>query len=257
VDRIRRAVTQRLYLMDEKDNSVPDSLARVYTVLGSTGNVYDVTVQKFPNCTCPDAERGNLCKHILFVFLKVLRLDRHSPLIYQTALLQSELQDMFEAADRHAAQRAAVMASENTIRAYKATMGVQDDKEEKGKEEEEAATAAPVQIEEGTECPICYEDIKPDGSEPLEDCFLRWSQQSRQKGLQITCVFCRSEWKVDSASGKDPKSRIGREGYLNFADEQGMSGRRQYEGHWWQRRYGYRYQYDDDGEDYDDDLEAY
>src|SRR3546814_18827915 len=67
-----------------------------------------------------------------------------------------------------------------------------------------------------------YEDIKADGSEPLDqchschnfvhkDCFLRWSQQSRQKGLDITCVFCRASWKTDGASSQGGKHRISNE----------------------------------------------
>ena len=92
-ERINRALTQRLYLVNQEEvisNDDDDGLlARNYAVLGSTNNVYDIYIGKVPTCSCPDFEKGHLCKHILFVMLKVLRVHRDSPLVYQKALLQS------------------------------------------------------------------------------------------------------------------------------------------------------------------------
>ena len=53
--------------------------------------VYKVTVAKHPCCTCPDFAKGNICKHYLFVMLRVLRLRRNDPLVWQKALLKSEV----------------------------------------------------------------------------------------------------------------------------------------------------------------------
>ncbi len=52
---------------------------------------YDVTISCKPTCTCPDALKGNVCKHILFVMLRVLRLKRDDPLVWQKALLSGEV----------------------------------------------------------------------------------------------------------------------------------------------------------------------
>ncbi len=65
--------------------------AEEFSVLGATANVYSVSVGKHPNCSCPDFQKGNLCKHYLFVMLRVLRLDRSDPLVWQKALLKSEV----------------------------------------------------------------------------------------------------------------------------------------------------------------------
>ena len=51
------------------------ALRQRFSVLGSTGNVYTVTIGEAGNsCTCPDnyKARGR-CKHALFVLLKVRR----------------------------------------------------------------------------------------------------------------------------------------------------------------------------------------
>lgn len=78
----------RFFLIDRERNG--DELREVFKVLGSTGNVcifngfipvdpadnmfifkvYEVVIDKVPGCSCPDALKGNHCKHLLFVFLK-------------------------------------------------------------------------------------------------------------------------------------------------------------------------------------------
>jgi uncharacterized Zn finger protein len=53
--------------------------------------VYDVTISRRPHCSCPDHANGNLCKHILFVMLRVLKLSTTNPLVWQKALLTKEV----------------------------------------------------------------------------------------------------------------------------------------------------------------------
>lgn len=36
-----------------------------FQVLGSVGNVYTVTIDNIPRCSCPDGAKGNTCKHIV------------------------------------------------------------------------------------------------------------------------------------------------------------------------------------------------
>jgi len=48
----------------------------------------------------PDYAKGHLCKHIIFVLHRVLKVDRNSPLIYQQALLTNELNEIFTKADQ-------------------------------------------------------------------------------------------------------------------------------------------------------------
>jgi SWIM zinc finger len=86
--------SHRLFLIDRKVLDPPGSEggAKVqFVVLGATRNVYTVTVGQAPSCTCPDAAKGNLCKHILFVMLRVLKLRQNNPLVWQKALLKSEV----------------------------------------------------------------------------------------------------------------------------------------------------------------------
>lgn len=60
------AYTRRSYSDRERH---PDGWFEVFTVLGSTGNVYTVTIALTPSCDCPDGEKNGTCKHVIFVRL--------------------------------------------------------------------------------------------------------------------------------------------------------------------------------------------
>jgi hypothetical protein len=60
-------------------------------LLGCLLAVYTVKISRHPHCNCPDHDKGNLCKHILFVMLRVLKLSTTNPLVWQRALLTQEV----------------------------------------------------------------------------------------------------------------------------------------------------------------------
>ncbi|KAI5124074.1 hypothetical protein M0805_003901 [Coniferiporia weirii] len=93
LERVDRVISQRFFMIDRKREG--QELKEVFSVLGSTGNVYTVTIDRRPSCNCPDAMKGNHCKHILFIFLKVLQVRQDSTHWYQKALLSSELEELF------------------------------------------------------------------------------------------------------------------------------------------------------------------
>lgn len=60
--------------------------------------VPQVTISRHPTCTCPDFAKGNLCKHILFVMLRVLKLPSNDPLVWQKALMSAEVEEVLSGA---------------------------------------------------------------------------------------------------------------------------------------------------------------
>jgi hypothetical protein len=66
--------------------------------------VYRVQVGRHPSCTCPDAAKGNVCKHYLYCMLRVLRLRQDDPLVWQKALLSSEAEEVGIEGLRHPLQ---------------------------------------------------------------------------------------------------------------------------------------------------------
>ncbi|RIB04945.1 hypothetical protein C2G38_2119549 [Gigaspora rosea] len=205
-DRINRATSQRMFLIERKN---VDATKSEFTVLGATGNVYTVTICHLPNCTCPDFQKGNLCKHILFVYIKVLRVQASSKLIFQRALLTKELRAIFAKSQDYAA------LANYRVRSLYNTLC-------KAESKEETVQRRPI---EG-DCAICYEPLEPTenlseilwcrggcGNNLHKECFLKW-KSSRMFGRAVTCVYCRREWKEHITE------RYTKDGFINLGQIQ-------------------------------------
>jgi hypothetical protein len=139
-------------------------------VFGSTGNAYECEVRATPSCTCPDfvgaaaASSGRrACKHLLWVYMRVLGVSRDDPLLAQAHLLQAELEAML--ARPSAAQRAQSAAA-SVRAAYRAAVVSAEEEEE----EEDVSLCSPAPArrqplratapgEDEPRCPVCFDDI--------------------------------------------------------------------------------------------------
>lgn len=81
-DRIIRAISHHLRLLHHYDTT--------FFILGATGNVYTVNLSTTPSCSCPD--RTTPCKHILFVFIRVLGVSVDDMCLLRRTLHPCELQ---------------------------------------------------------------------------------------------------------------------------------------------------------------------
>ena len=201
-----RAMNQRFYVLGRQRSGTQDCPGEKVELTGSTGNIYTVNIGRQPTCDCPHAGKGNQCKHIIFVMKKVLNAPYH--LVYQLGLLSPELRDIFAAAP--------------PIEPH--TGATEDDGNGKRK---------PV---EG-DCPICFSDLEPGSGEAIvwcraacgqnmhAECFQTWARTRGGSG-DVTCPMCRSIWEGDGAKGGDVDRSKGRvsEGYVNVADQLGISG---------------------------------
>ena len=178
-----------------------------FQIAGTTGNIYTVTIDKLPSCTCPDNRRArNQCKHIIYVLVRVLKAPPN--LQYQAAFLSTELEEIFAGAP--------------------APPGAKPDSGE-----EEAGHRKPI---EG-DCPICVLEFEPEKEEIIwcrlgcgnnihAECFKRWA--TSRAGQPVTCVYCRADWQSDDDAIKKLSTAgpTNEEGYVNVASELGLSGRR-------------------------------
>jgi hypothetical protein len=221
--RISRALSQRMFLVGQIDKSnTRNGQSRMYDILGSTGNVYNIEIKKLPSCTCPDFERGHLCKHIIFVMAKVLHVSRRSDLIYQRALLKTELAKIF--ADAPTAPLSEVLANTKAIAAYNNVVGGL------------AVPCAPEKDPDG-DCPVCYETLICN-KKMLDSCgtcrnYIHKECLGQWLSVQRNCVYCRAVWcaygtKPLSAKAKAKAAAAagGEEGYINLGAEQGLNRRR-------------------------------
>ncbi|EFQ29628.1 SWIM zinc finger protein [Colletotrichum graminicola] len=203
----RRALTQRFYILDRYRCGTADIPEEEVQLTGSTGNIYTVHICQKPSCTCPHWLKGNQCKHWLYVMSRVLRAKYE--LTYQLALVPSELREIF-------ANAPPIDASSE---------GSQD------------KNRKPV---EG-DCPICFSEFETGSDETIvwcraacgqnihKDCFETWAAtKTKRRGSgagDVTCPFCRSIWQGDDDMVKRIKGggKITHEGYVNVADELGIS----------------------------------
>ncbi|KAI9729875.1 MAG: hypothetical protein M1834_006624 [Cirrosporium novae-zelandiae] len=94
LERLDRATTQRMFVIDRNRGGTNEEPEETFQIAGTTGNIYSITIGKLPSCTCPDNEKGNQCKHIIYALHHILKAPEH--LEYQLALTSLELREIFE-----------------------------------------------------------------------------------------------------------------------------------------------------------------
>ena len=214
--RLERAQSQRMFVIERTPGGDIDCPEETIAMAGTTGNVYNVSINKIPSCTCPDNRKGNQCKHIVYVLHNVLKAPEH--LQYQLALLSTELQEIFAAAP-------------SPVASAKSS----DESEGEGR----GAKRRPID----GDCPICFTPFEPESEEIVyckaacgnnihADCFEQWAKS--QAGKDVRCVYCRSVWQGDEEqvmrivkakvkSGDGRGALMNDEGYLNVGTELGLS----------------------------------
>mmetsp|Transcript_4516 Transcript_4516/g.8068 ORF Transcript_4516/g.8068 Transcript_4516/m.8068 type:complete len:285 (-) Transcript_4516:189-1043(-) len=241
-ERLARAVQQRLFLVSV---SSPSTCPRhggpsiKLNVLGSTGNVYEVTISKVPTCNCPDAMKGNLCKHLLFAMIKVVGLPINNSLVYQSAYLAEELVEIIGMLQQRTrqlgrdvvAKEAVRLQHESTKNGGEATTNNDDDDCDC-----DSKSASRKEIE--GDCPICFDPLGSNsslltfcqvacGSNFHRECIQMWTRQPAQRE-NPTCPACRQPWVDVRTGGKKTQSRSSiknehSEGYENLGSLQGQS----------------------------------
>ena len=183
--RIERCYTDNIYLIESVPPDSEEDTERTYVIMGHSGHVYNVTISHRPKCTCPDFYlRGNRCKHIYFVPIRIMNIDNVTDKYYS----DDDLTDMF---------RNIPPIAQNLM--YKGS----DVEINEGKEVEQ-------KFEEGDICPICLDPLENGkeldfcryscGKTIHSKCFSMWV---KSKGS--ICVFCRAQWYNANASSKNHK----------------------------------------------------
>lgn len=263
MDRCDRAMSQRMFMIERVPYANAPNQVDFFKVLGSTGNVYTVTIGNFPSCDCPDYINGNSpCKHIIFVFLKVLKVPEDSSIWYQKGLTAAEVQWVF----RHAppAPTGSVAVPPSVRDAYLRATGNLPEQVTSTSGDNEHFDGKRIKAI-GEDCPVCYEEMTQQDDvnkklvyddslsgcgRPLHaECFRMWAVTAKKSGKDVTCVWCRNEWPTGTTGGKG-KSKMNEPsydsmGYLNMASIAGM--RRSRDTSTYHR--GWRFRNDDSDDD--------
>lgn len=177
-NRLHSALVQKLYFIEE--NTISKN-KREYMIMGSTGNVYTVTIAEISTCSCPDyLKRKIRCKHIYFVLARVLKV---APNLIETKKYNaSDLTTLF------------------LKLSLEADLVIPTDKKKKYNYLTNHSVKDVVSRKEDNDiCPICLDDIvnlklayyckNSCGKNVHIECFDMWT---RKKGSK--CVFCNANW---------------------------------------------------------------
>ncbi|CCF53653.1 hypothetical protein NDA11_003606 [Ustilago hordei] len=201
IKRIAKAHLERMYLI-HRFRRDQQTLQETFDVSGSTGNVYKVTVARHVNCSCMDFSlRRKVCKHLLFVYLKVLRLPGSLPVYKSIRLSEDQVAQVFAKALQNPIAEA--MARPELRKAWETAVGYQPSPSDSTYEEPAAPQGKRLIPTEGDVCGVCYEDLEPGSVEGLEfclkscgrpihtDCLQTWFNT---RGYDRTCIWCRAKW---------------------------------------------------------------
>ncbi|EYE97855.1 RING finger protein [Aspergillus ruber CBS 135680] len=206
LEKLARATSQRMFVVSSLVNWTDEYPIMEFGMAGTTGNLYTITIGKVPSCSCPDNQKGNHCKHICYVLNKALKAPAH--LQYQLAFLSTELIEIYNGSSLSRETK----PEENTTGKRKPIEG---------------------------DCPVCFMEFEPDkedivwcrgscGNNIHKVCFDKWAATQREHGVR--CVYCRAQWEFETESlNMDELKKTGRvndEGYVNVADQLGLSGER-------------------------------
>ena len=131
----------------------------------------------------------------LFVMLKVFRVPKENPLVWQKSLTEAELQQVL---------RGRFYASKVPPR-------------KAGSVNITNAAAERRQIEEGEPCPVCQEEMEgldnlvfcagQCGNNVHRECMTQWAKYKMNAGEKISCPYCRGEWINSSDLFKSNRQR--------------------------------------------------
>ncbi|KAJ1975236.1 hypothetical protein H4R34_004413 [Dimargaris verticillata] len=241
--RIARAQEQRMFMVEREE--LGDGGYK-FAILGSTGNVYTVQIDRRPRCSCIDYRYSRFCKHILFVMIKVLRLPPDNPLVYQRAWLRSELAQILA----NMAPDPAAVASKQIQQEYRRLAA--PDRQPVDPPTDNAAVPKPDDAlvsamgirrrmlvsmaldSNETEadddlCPICYDIMTPEqwrnqellwcqrgcGNNVHLVCFEQWREHYRGQKA-VTCIYCRTDWEVSQPKKMKKATAKQNVGYINL-----------------------------------------
>jgi len=177
MERKERGINQKIFLIETCE--VKDPNKREYAVMGTSGNVYNVSIENKPTCTCPDyVQRQKRCKHIYFVLIRIMKVTNEDKSKYSN----QELQSMFNNIPNITKNLMVNRKLKDQYESLKITNETQQ-----------------KDIDDEDDCPICLEPLKSYdvvycklscGKSIHKVCFSMWTKNKSPP----TCVYCRNIW---------------------------------------------------------------
>jgi len=183
-----RGLQQKIYLIETiipKD----DLLQREFIVMGSTNNVYHVSIKNKPTCTCPDyTTRYKRCKHIFFILLRIMKISKEDQDTYSDEELNAMFTNIPKVIDYMCIDKDLKLKYDAKKKQLVNSTLIKDQKN----------------LDDDC-CPICLDDLTNGeslvfckyscGKNIHSNCFDMMNKKKENK--DIICVFCRHNWDLD------------------------------------------------------------
>ena len=180
---------------EETSQSTRESGEGEAPATATSSKKYKVAIGDMQRCTCGDSD---ICVHILFVMIKLLRVPKNNPLVWQHSLMDREVNDIL--AGVHREQENA--RRRPTVRQYlrrSSTPSSVDGGCGAG------SGAKRRELEEGDTCPVCLDDLSPTdkqltycskgcGKQAHAKCMKMYAEHNQSVGKKVTCPLCRVDW---------------------------------------------------------------
>jgi Ring finger domain len=176
----------------------------VFSVRDEPGKIFKVTISNPHTCSCSSCSTSNLCVHLVFVLLKVLKVPQNHPLSHQTSLTDSEITLVLSGScggvpggpKSTAASRRQL--TNNGSKKPDEGMGLNEDGYVHRQELDEDGCI---------QCPICQDDMSKDqaltwcrkgcGNNIHAKCMQNYSQYKISNKEAAGCPLCRVDWALD------------------------------------------------------------
>ncbi|KAJ3302288.1 E3 ubiquitin-protein ligase Zswim2 [Kappamyces sp. JEL0829] len=185
LDAIEQALASRLYILQEIG-------PMAFIVKGDAERKYKVGIGSRHQCSCAALSlKSNYCLHTLWVLLKVFHVDSKTPILWQSSLVEREIEELLQ--------------TRNAFREHRQTRTLPPSgpaESSPGGSVEEGVPARPVDKDDV--CPICQDELLGPGLPPLVHCQVSCGNSIHAKCMKILlqhqeslgasdlkCPFCR------------------------------------------------------------------
>ncbi|XP_036894446.1 mitogen-activated protein kinase kinase kinase 1 [Sturnira hondurensis] len=219
--RVSKVMRARLYLLQQIG---PNS----FLVGGdSPDNKYRVFIGP-QSCSCG---RGALCTHLLFVMLRVFRLEPSDPLLWRKALKNFEVESLFQR--YHSRRSSRIKApSRSTIQKFVSRMS--NSHPASSPSTSTSSSENSMKDEEEQLCPICLLGMLDEESLTVcEDgcrnklhhhCMSIWAEECRRNREPLICPLCRSRWRSHDFYSHELPGPVDSPSSLRAAQPQPLAG---------------------------------
>lgn len=182
-DRIKRALKQKIFLVDTINVS---TYHKIFTILGSTGNIYTVHFKNTPTCNCPDFLKNNKhCKHIYFILIRLMKC--------------TDIKDKYT-------RNELIMMFQNSTKIDNSIVIDNITKEKYIQQQnnyEKLVQQKPINKEDI--CPICLDNLGDEkliyckklcGNNIHKLCYEQLSYFNKKYNKNMICPYCRTNWDI-------------------------------------------------------------